>query len=168
LGIKLRYAARLQFKNDVDKCINNITEYEAILLGLHKLRAIGVERCTLCTISKVVTGQIKKECITREPTLERYMTVIRRMENHFKDFTVEYIEQSKNTEANKLVKAATCNTPLPANVFLQVISVASIKIVEQEPTMINLIQGKDWRAPIMAYLHHYYEPDSIIKHTRMQ
>jgi ribonuclease HI len=41
-GIKLRYAARLQFTSDIDKCSNNITKYETILLGLRKLRAIGV------------------------------------------------------------------------------------------------------------------------------
>jgi hypothetical protein len=67
-----------------------------------------------------------------------------------------------------LVKATALNTPLPADVFLQVISDASIKTVEPEPRMINLIQGKDWRAPIMAYLHHYYKTDNIIEHTRMQ
>jgi hypothetical protein len=33
-GIKLRYAARLQFASETDKCTNNIAEYEAILLGL--------------------------------------------------------------------------------------------------------------------------------------
>jgi ribonuclease HI len=166
--IKLRYTVRLQFDNGADKCANNIVEYEVILLGLCKSRAIGVERCTLCTDSKVVTRQIKKECIAREPTLERYLTLIRRMENHFKGFTVEYIKRSKNTEADELVKAIAHNTPLPADVFLQVISDASIKIVKSGPSMINLIQGENWHAPIMAYLHHYYEPNSIVEHTRMQ
>jgi hypothetical protein len=90
------------------------------------------------------------------------------MENHFKGFTVEYIERSKNTEADELVKVIARNTPLPADVFLQVIPDASIKTTEPEPRMINLIQGEDWRALIMAYLRHYYEPDSIIEHTRMQ
>jgi hypothetical protein len=36
-GIKLIYSARLQFTKKTDKCTNNITEYKAILLGLHKL-----------------------------------------------------------------------------------------------------------------------------------
>jgi hypothetical protein len=36
-GVKLRYAARLQFTVETDKCSNNIVEYEAVLLGLHKL-----------------------------------------------------------------------------------------------------------------------------------
>jgi hypothetical protein len=40
----------------------------------------------------VVTGQIEKECIAREPTLERYLALVRRMENYFKGFTIEYIE----------------------------------------------------------------------------
>jgi ribonuclease HI len=42
LGIKLRYATRMQFNNESDKCTNNIAMYEAILLGLHKLRGIRV------------------------------------------------------------------------------------------------------------------------------
>jgi hypothetical protein len=70
-------------------------------------------------------------------TLERYLALVRRTENYFKGFTVEYIERAKNDEAKELVKAAACNTPLPADVFLQVISDASIKIVEPEPRVIN-------------------------------
>jgi hypothetical protein len=31
-GIKLRYAAQLQFMTEADKCSNNIAEYEAVLL----------------------------------------------------------------------------------------------------------------------------------------
>jgi hypothetical protein len=158
----------LQFTNKVDKCTNNIAEYEGILLGLRKLRAIGVQTRILRTDSKVVASQIEKECIERVPTLERYLALVRRMENHFNGFTMEYIERRKNSEADELVKAVAPNTPLPADVLFQVIPDALIKIVETEPRVINLIEGKDWRTPIMAYLHHYYEPDNATEHTRMQ
>jgi hypothetical protein len=40
--IKLCYTSRLQFSSEADKCTSNIAEYEAILLSLRKLRAIGV------------------------------------------------------------------------------------------------------------------------------
>jgi hypothetical protein len=96
LGIRLRYAARMQFNSKVDKCTNNIAGYEAILLGICKLRAIGVQRCILHTDSKVVAGQKEKECIAREATLERYLGLVKRMENYFKEFIVEYIERNKN------------------------------------------------------------------------
>jgi ribonuclease HI len=168
LGIKLRYAARLQFNNEVEKCTKNIVEYEAILLVLHKLRPIGVQRCTLRTNSKVVARQNEKECIGREPNLGRFLTLIRRMENHFKGFTMEYIERSKHIKVDEMAKAAARNTPLLADVFLQVITDASIKIVEPKPKTINMIQGKDCHAPIIAYLHHYCEPDITVEHTRMQ
>jgi ribonuclease HI len=125
--------------NEADKCTNNIVEYKAILLGLRKLRGIGVQWCTLRADSKVVARQIEKECIAREPTLERYIALARRMKSYFKGFTIEYIERAKNTEADELAKAVASNTPLSTDVFLQVIPDVSIKTVELEPRVINLI-----------------------------
>jgi ribonuclease HI len=75
-GIKLRYVARRQFTRETDKCTNNIAEYEAVLLGLRKLRAMGVQSCTLKTDSKVIAGQNEKECIARDATLERYLALV--------------------------------------------------------------------------------------------
>jgi ribonuclease HI len=54
--------------------------------------------------SKVVSSQIEKECIAREPTSEKYITLVQTMENYFKGFTIEYIERNKNTEADDLAK----------------------------------------------------------------
>jgi ribonuclease HI len=126
----------------MDKCTNNITEYKAISLGLCKLRAIGFQRCILRTVSKVVAGQIEIECIAREPTIEKYLPLVRRMENFFNGFTVDYIDRNKNSEANKLAKNAARNISLPANVFSQTMSNASIKTIETEPRVINIIRGK--------------------------
>jgi ribonuclease HI len=42
------------------KCTNNIAEYEAILLGLRKLRAMGIRRAVLKSDSQVITGQVDK------------------------------------------------------------------------------------------------------------
>jgi ribonuclease HI len=134
----------LQFSNESDKCTNNIAEYEAILLGLQKLRAISVQRCILHTDSKVVAGQIEKESIAREPTLKIYLVLVRRMESFFKGFTMEYIDKNKNSKADELAKAAAHNTPLPAEVFWQTIKDASIKTIELEPRVIRIIQGEDW------------------------
>jgi hypothetical protein len=45
---------------------------------------------------------------------------------------------------------------------------ASIKIIEPKPRVINIIQGEDWSAPIIAYLRHYYEPNITVEQIRMQ
>jgi ribonuclease HI len=52
-----------------------------MLLGLHKLQAMRVHNCILKTNSKVIASQIEKECMARDATLERYLAIIRRMEN---------------------------------------------------------------------------------------
>jgi hypothetical protein len=57
---------------------------------------------------------------------------------------------------------------MPVDVFFQVLEEASVNTVPLEPRVINIIEGQDWRAPLMAYLHHYYEPDSKDEQTRMQ
>jgi hypothetical protein len=108
----------------------------------------------------MVAGQIEKECIAREPTPERYLGLVKKMENYFKGFTIEYNEWNKNCEAHELAKAAACNTPMPTDVFFQVLEDALVKTVSPEPRVINIVEREDWRASIMAYLHHYYEPDS--------
>jgi ribonuclease HI len=87
-------------------------------LRLRKLWAIDIQRCILRMNSKVVIGQIEKEYIAREHTLEKYLSLVRRMENFFNGFTVEYIDRNKNTEADELAKVAAHNTLLPADVFM--------------------------------------------------
>jgi hypothetical protein len=52
------------------------------------------------TYSKVVSSQIEKECITRELTLEKYLSLVCRMENHFMGVTVEHNDRNKNIECN--------------------------------------------------------------------
>jgi ribonuclease HI len=89
-GIKLRYAAQLQFTTETEKCSNNIAENEVVLLGLHKLRAMGVQHCIMKIDSKVLASQIEKECIARDEALERNLAVVRRMENFFKGFTLQH------------------------------------------------------------------------------
>jgi ribonuclease HI len=69
IGVKHRYAARLSFALESDRCTNNIAEYEAIIIGLHNLRALGVSTCIVKTDSKVVAGQVEKEYSTKDPAL---------------------------------------------------------------------------------------------------
>jgi ribonuclease HI len=51
--IRTCYATRLEFK-----CTNNIAEYEALLLGLRKLKVMGIRRAILKSDSQVITGHI--------------------------------------------------------------------------------------------------------------
>lgn len=94
-GSKYRYATCLSFTNDSNKCTNNIVEYEAIILGFCKLRALGVRTCFIKTYSKIVVGHIKKDCATQELVLLQYMSGMRSLERQFWGFIVQHIDCSK-------------------------------------------------------------------------
>jgi hypothetical protein len=90
------------------------------------------------------------------------------MENYFRRFSVKHIDRNKNTEVDEQAKATTRKIALPPNVFFQTIEDSLVKAIDSELGMVNVIQGEDWRAPIIAYLHHHCESDNNIELLRMQ
>jgi ribonuclease HI len=91
--VKYRYAARLSFALESDRCTNNVAEYEAVILGLRKLRALGVTTCIIKTDSNVVTGQVEKEYSAKDPALMQYLTAVRSLERQFKGFTLQHVDR---------------------------------------------------------------------------
>jgi hypothetical protein len=69
--VRTCYAVKLDFS-----CTNNIAEYEALLLGLRKLKAMGITRAVLKTNSQVISGHVDKSCKARDPKLEKYLDTV--------------------------------------------------------------------------------------------
>jgi len=78
LGVKMKYAARLEFQ-----CTNNIVEYEAILLGLQKARAMEIQRLINKTDSQVMAGHIEKDYKARDPELAKILVFFKRTREIF-------------------------------------------------------------------------------------
>jgi hypothetical protein len=53
--VRTCYAIKLDFS-----CTNNIAEYKALLLGLWKLKTMGIRRAILKTDSQVISGHVDK------------------------------------------------------------------------------------------------------------
>ena len=66
-GLRTKYAARMEFK-----ATSNIAEYEGLILGLNKAKALGVKTVLAKTDSQVIAGQVEKEYVAREPELAKY------------------------------------------------------------------------------------------------
>jgi hypothetical protein len=88
--VKTCYAAKLDFS-----CTNNIAEYEALLLGLRKLRAMGIRRAILKTNSQVISSHVDKSSKERDPKLERYLDTVRRLEASFEGFLLRISQEVK-------------------------------------------------------------------------
>jgi len=147
-GAKTRYAARLSFGN-IESSTNNTTEYEALLMGLRKMNALGHQNFIVRTNSKVVRDHIEKDSEARKPELIEYLDAVRAMEKHFKGYDIVHIPRHMNDEADKLAKAASRKEQLPSDVLFEEITEPSVKPKKKQ---VSVISAEDWRTPIIEYL----------------
>jgi ribonuclease HI len=175
-GVKHRYAARLSFALESDRCTNNIAEYEVVILGLRKLRALGVTTCIVKTDSKVVAGQVEKEYSAKDPTLMQYLMVVRSLERQFKGFTLQHVDRTRNEEVDALAKAVARGETLPSDVFYHIVGTPAVHNLEglqvtndvEGHRIVNLIMTEDWRAPITLFLQGYYHPSDVNEAKRLK
>jgi ribonuclease HI len=145
--VKTCYAAKLDFS-----CTNNIAEYKALLLGLRKLREMGIRRAILKTVSQVISGHVDKSSKARDPKLEKYLDTVRRLEASFEGFSIKNIPRGKNEHADLLVKSAARGLPLPSEVFFETIKAPSVELMERAVLAISLVHSEDWRTEIISFL----------------
>jgi ribonuclease HI len=78
-------------------CTNNIAEYEALLLGLQKLKVMGIRRAILKFDSQVISGHVDKSSKARDPKPEKYLDAVRSMEASFEGFSIKNISKEKTS-----------------------------------------------------------------------
>jgi ribonuclease HI len=164
-GVVIRYATRLDFTDDVHST-NNTTKYEALLLSQRKMKALGQQTFIIKTDSKVIQEHIEKESEARNSVLMKYLEKVREMEKHFKGYSVHHVPRNDNNEADKLEKAAAQNHAMPPDVFYEIIQEPSVK--ELKPKAMNIVETRDWRAEIVAYLRGHYEPQDELEERRLK
>jgi ribonuclease HI len=127
-GIKLRYAARIDYKDPSDRCTNNTTEYEALLQGLRKVRALGANNFLFKCDANVIKDHARKESEAREPELVRYLAEVRKMERHFQGFTIKHLPRKNKGEADELAKKAARGEAMPLDVFFEILTTPSTRL----------------------------------------
>jgi ribonuclease HI len=161
--VRTCYAARLDFS-----CTNNIAEYEALLLGLRKLKAMGIRRAVLKTNSQVISGHIDKSCKARDPKLEKYLDTVQRFETSFEGFSVKNIPKGENDHADLLAKSAAQGLPLPSEVFFETIKAPSVELLKRAVLTISPVYSEDWRTEIIYFLQGNCLSDDEAYNKRME
>jgi ribonuclease HI len=161
--VKTCYAAKLDFN-----CTNNIAEYEALLLGLRKLRAMGIRRAILKTDSQVISGHVDKSSKAGDPKLEKYLDTVRRLEATFEGFSVKNIPRGENEHADLLAKSAAQGLPLPSEVFFETIKAPSVELMERAVLVMSLVHSEDWRTEIISFLQGNCLSDDEAYNKRME
>ena len=109
-----KYVAIIKFK-----ATNNIAEYEGLILGLNKAKAVGAKWILTKTDYQIVAGQVEKQYIAKEPELVKYLATVSALERRFQGFSHKYIPRAENTYADELAKAATNNLSMLEGTFYQ-------------------------------------------------
>jgi ribonuclease HI len=136
--IRTCYAARLEFNYT-----NNIAEYEALLLGLRKLKAMGIRRAILKSNSQVIIGHIDKAAKQEIRSLRNISLQSREWKN---------IPRGENEHADLLAKSAAHRLPLPLEVFFETIKAPSVELMERAVLTISPVHSEDWRTEIVSFL----------------
>jgi ribonuclease HI len=161
--VRTCYGARLDFS-----CTNNIAEYEALLLGLRKLKAMGIRRAILKTDSQVISGHVDKSSKTRDMKLEKYLDTVQRLEAFFEGFSVKNIPRGENEHADLLAKSAAQGLPLPSEVFFETIKAPSVELMERAVLAISPVHSEDWRTEIISFLQGNCLSDDEAYNKRME
>jgi ribonuclease HI len=161
--IKTYSAARLEFNRT-----NNIAEYEALLLGLIKLKAMGIRRTVLKSDSQVITGHVDKSSRARDLKLEKYLDIVQRMEASFEGFSVKNIPRGENEHVDLLAKLAAQGLPLSSEVFFETLKAPFVELMERAVLTISHVHNEDWRTEIVSFLQGNYPSDDEAYIKRMQ
>jgi ribonuclease HI len=133
-------------------CTNNIAKYEALLLGLRKLKAMGIRRVILKTDSQVISGHIDKSSKARDPKLEKYLDTVRRFEASFEGFSVKNILSGENEHVDLFAKSVAQGLPLPSEVSFETIKAPSVELLERAVLALSPVHSEDWRTEIISFL----------------
>jgi ribonuclease HI len=161
--VRTCYVAKLDFS-----CINNIAEYEALLLGLRKLKAMGIRRAILKTDSQVISGHVDKSSKAIDPKLEKYLDTVRRLEASFESFSVKNIPRGENEHADLLAKSAAYGLPLPSEVFFETIKAPSVELMERAVLAVSPVHSEDGRIEIISFLQGDCLSDDEAYNKRME
>ena len=166
-GVPIRYATRLQFDTT-----NNAAEYEAVLLGLRKAKALGVRRLLIRTDSKLVADHVDKSLEAKEEGMKRYLEAVRSMEKCFTGITVEHLPRGRNEEGDALAKSAAYGGPHSPGIFFEALYAPSVPMDSLEIMAIDQVKlGEDpydWRTPFVKHLETGWLPEDEAEAKRLQ
>jgi ribonuclease HI len=161
--VRISYAVKWDFS-----CTNKIVEYEALLLGLRKLKAMGIRRAILKTDSQVISSHVDKSSKARDPKLENYLDAVWRLEASFEGFSVKKYPKGGNEHADLLAKSAAQGLPLPSEVFFETIKAPSVELMERAMLTISPVHSEDWRTEIISFLQRNCLSDDEVYNKRME
>ena len=104
------HACNLHFK-----CTNNITEYEAFILGLNLLKKLGARRIDVHGDSDLIIKQVNGEYTAKQPRLRAYRNDAMDLLKTFVEYELVFVPRIQNAIANGLACIASSYHKTPSD-----------------------------------------------------
>jgi len=105
----------------MELCSNNVTEYNALLIGLQLAHEMGVRYLEAYGDSKLIANPVKGEYEVRHEDLVPYYHKVIKIANSFDGFYIGHMSRFQNTKADALAAvAATLALPIDTTYHLTV------------------------------------------------
>ena len=103
------------------KCTNNITEYEALILGLNLLKKLGARRIAVHGDSELVIKHVNGEYTAKHPRLRAYKNDVMDLLKNFVEYELVFVPRSQNIIKNGLACIASSyhKTPSDKKIIIQ-------------------------------------------------
>jgi hypothetical protein len=115
--------------------------------------------------SQLITNQVSGEYQTKDPQLVKYLERVQSLALQFKRFELIYVPREQNARADLLSKLAS--TKKPGNnrtVIQETIAKPSAETAE----ILLVVEGSDWRYPLIRYLQDEVLPEEKEEATRLK
>src|SRR3954465_5274190 len=142
-GEKFYYVLQLQFT-----CTNNAAEYEALLHGLRLAREMNINWIQCYGDSDLVSQQVAGMWDSKNPMMAAYRREVQRQAGFFVGYQVDHVDRRENEAADALSRLGSQRNPVPPNVFLDVLTKASV----QPPTEQDIAEP-DLEPALVAAIH---------------
>jgi len=136
---------------------NNQAEYEALIAGLRLAKDLGV-RCLRCqTDLQLVAGQVNGEYQAREPLLQKYHNMTKKLMLQFEEVSIVHVPRCNNARADVLSKLmSTRKTGQHKTLIQEVLNTPSW---DRDYVLEIQIRENSWMTPILNFLMHDILPE---------
>jgi ribonuclease HI len=85
---------------------NNVAEYQALLLGIERARALGAAEIELVGDSELVVRQVRGEYRVKDAALRELHARVRELLDGFERWSIRRVPREQNERADRLVNEA--------------------------------------------------------------
>ena len=141
-------------------CLNNVAEYQALIIVLQMALEIGVSFIEIYGDSKLIVNQLSLQYDMKYEDLKSYFTYARQLMKRFDSVILEHVPKIENKRADTLANLTTAlmipdNVALNIPLYQQWIMPPLLPECQEANVMTShFLDEEDWRQPIIEYLEH--------------